>query len=138
MGRSSNSKSNSPSPSGAAGAAGAGVPRLFCIRVTLFLLALSISLISVYFSYKLTTLATQVQSDNAIILSLQNQIHGQKSIIDRFNTSITNADVEHQVQALELSLHQTEDNMKQSLATTTDGIQHLLNSTVAKLDGTVR
>jgi hypothetical protein len=98
---------------------------------------LAITVLSLYFSYTLTTLYNQVQSDTEHISALQTQVSAQKSIIDRFNTSTTNADVEQHVAQLEQSLIQTETDMKHSLDVTTHSIQLLLNSTVDKLDRTV-
>jgi predicted PurR-regulated permease PerM len=112
-------------------------PRLFCLRFTLVLLVIFVSLISIYFSYSLTSLYSQVESDTTKIKSLQNQIYDQKSIIDRFNNSITNADVEHHVQLLEESLTHTQQEMKEKLETTTRDIQNLLSNTVNNLNGTI-
>lgn len=113
-------------------------PRLCCIRTTLFLLILSISALSTYFSYALIQLYKQVGVDTSTIQSLQNQILDQKAIIDRFNSSVTNADVEQHVQDLENSLNATEEGMEHDLASTTAMIQTLLNATVGKLDQTVK
>ncbi len=115
-----------------------GVPRLFCIRTTLVLLILAISSLSIYFSYTLTKLYAQVNVDTSTISTLQSQLNDQKAIIDRFNNSITNADVESHVQELEQSLKDTQENMVHSLDSTTKQIQTLLNSTVDKLDKTVK
>lgn len=92
---------------------------------------------SIYFSYSLTSLYSQIQQDASNIQALQKQVEEQKITIDRFNNSVTNADVEKHVQELEQSLQRTESEMRQSLDQTTSSIQTLLNHTVERLDETV-
>jgi Domain of unknown function. len=73
-----------------------------------------------------------------MIASLQSSIDKQQLIINRFNQSVTNADVQKKVNQLEQSLHQTESQMLSKLDDTTAKIQILLNSTVETLDKTVK
>lgn len=114
------------------------IPRLWCIRSTLTLLVLSVTALSLYFSYSLTTLYSQVESDKAVIESLQSQVKDQAKIINRFNSSVSNADVEKHLQDLELNVQQAEADMKNSLDSTTNSIHVLLNTTVNQLDATVK
>ena len=113
-------------------------PRLFCIRFTLFLLTIALTALSLYFSYTLTTLYNQIQTDSSTIQKLQTQIKDQEKTIDRFNTSITNADVEHHVQHLEMSLNQTEEDLRKSMDEKMVEIETLLDSTVKMLNDTVK
>ena len=111
---------------------------LFCVRFFILLLLAAISALSVYFYNQLTVLSSQVQQEQTLIHNLQSHTAAQQLIIDRFNQSVTNADVQHKVEHLEESLQLTEQQMKESLETTTAHIQSLLNTTVTKLDTTVK
>lgn len=137
MGKNSNSK-NKSSPPTTPSNNNDSVPRLGCIRLTLVVLVFIVTALSLFFGYEMTTLYNQVQSDAHVIQSLQSQINDQANIVNRFNNSVSNADVEKHVLALETNLIQTEKEMKQSLESTTVNIENLLNRTVTKLDDTVK
>mmetsp|Transcript_2911 Transcript_2911/g.5452 ORF Transcript_2911/g.5452 Transcript_2911/m.5452 type:complete len:703 (+) Transcript_2911:225-2333(+) len=111
---------------------------LFCLRFSIFLLLAGASAASFYFYNTLTALQDKIGNDESIIESLQRSIDKQQIIIDRFNQSVTNADVQKKVAQLEQSLHQTESQMLSKLDETTSNIQILLNSTVETLDKTVK
>ncbi len=136
----SNKRNSSSTNSGTVGTNNTAIqiPRLWCIRSTLTLLVLSVTALSLYFSYSLTTLYSQVQGDKVVIESLQSQVKDQAKIINRFNSSVSNADVEKHLQDLELNVQQAETDMKNSLDSTTNSIHVLLNTTVDQLDATVK
>jgi len=110
---------------------------LFCVRFSILVLLGLGSAASVYFFEILTGLQTKISEDESTISSLHQSIRSQQLIINRFNESVTNADVQKRVAELEQSLHETENMMLSSLDNTTIQIQTLLNATVASLDATV-
>lgn len=113
-------------------------PSLFCLRFSIVLLLAALSALSFYFYNSLTALQSKIGHDESMIASLQSSIDKQQVIINRFNQSVTNADVQKKVAQLEQSLHQTESQMLSKLDDTTAKIQTLLNSTVETLDRTVK
>lgn len=124
-----NSRNNQPDP-----------PRqsLFCIRFSIVLLLAGLSAASFYFFESLVALQAKVGADESMIASLQSSIEKQQLIINRFNQSVTNADVQKKVSQLEQSLHQTQSQMLSQLDETTSKIQTLLNATINTLDTTVK
>lgn len=113
-------------------------PSLLCVRLSIVFLLAAISALSVYFSYTLTLLTVKVQDEQSVITDLQNKLSAQEIVVNRFNESVTNADVKDQVNELEASLKETEADMLHSLDATTASIHALLNSTVQELDDTVK
>ena len=134
----SHSSSNSGGRSSSSSSSASPPPRLFCIRFTLVLLIIALTGASLFFGNSLNNLYGQVQSDSATIDSLQSQIAKQQAIIARFNTSVTNADIQTYVQQLGDELHQTEADMKLSLQQAHDNIELMLTTTVANLNQTVK
>jgi hypothetical protein len=111
---------------------------LFCVRFSILILLALFSAASIHFFSTLTELQFKIRTDESTISSLQQSINSQQLIINRFNQSVTNADVQDKVAELEQSLHDTENLMLSSLDTTTIQIQTLLNATVDSLDATVK
>jgi len=111
---------------------------LFCVRFFIIILLAALSVLSVYFTSTITALSGKVKVEEDIIESLQYSIQQQQLVINRFNESVTNADVQEKVEFLEQSLKNTQSEMLASLQTTTANIQNLLNATVAMLDQTVK
>jgi hypothetical protein len=113
--------------------------RLLCPRLTLLFLVMAISILSIYFNhYALLSLRNKVHSNVEIIGSLEGQVNLQKSIIDKFNNSITSAELEHHVEVLGQSLYKMEDGMKQDLNNSVLNIESLSNQTVGELDEIVK
>lgn len=110
----------------------------FCVRFFIVLLLAAFSAASVYFYNQVTTIYGKIGKDESTISSLQSVIEAQQLIINRFNESVTNADVQHKVEDLEKHLTATEQEMLTRLSDTTTHIQKLLNDTVVKLDSTVK
>jgi hypothetical protein len=100
---------------------------------------MAISILSIYFNhYALLSLRNKVHSNAEIIGSLEGQVNLQKSIIDKFNNSITSAELEHHVEVLGQSLYKMEDGMKQDLNNSVLNIESLSNQTVGELDEIVK
>ena len=102
------------------------------------LLLAALSVVSIYFYSQLATLNDRVVQDESIISWLQTHINDQQLVINRFNESVTNSDVQHKVEDLEKSLQLTQGQMLSQLDDTTKNIQKLLDETVEKLDTTVQ
>jgi len=68
---------------------------------------------------------------------LQQRVENQQTTISRFNSSITNADVEIEVAGLKKSLMGTEDEMRSEMQAMKTDIRDLVNRTVIELDQTV-
>jgi len=93
--------------------------------------------VSVYTTHALTSLNTEVTNERKDITLLQQRVKNQQAIISRFNSSITNADVEIEVAGLKKSLLGTEDEMRSEMQAMKTDITDLMNRTVSELDQTV-
>ena len=62
----------------------------------------------------------------------------QQSVIDRFSTAVSNKDVLAKVDSLEDELQKTQKELMHQLAATEHSIEDLLNTTITKLDTTVK
>lgn len=113
-----------------------GTP-LFCVRFFIFLLVVGLCASSYYFNKSLTELSTALSAETNHLSVLQKQVNDQQVIINRFNQSVTNADVQKQLNNLEASLLNTQHEMNVELESTETNIKSLLNSTLNKLDKTV-
>lgn len=110
---------------------------LLCVRLTLVLLMACLAAVSVYTTHALTSLNTEVTNERKDITLLQQRVKNQQAIISRFNSSITNADVEIEVAGLKKSLLGTEDEMRSEMQAMKTDITDLMNRTVSELDQTV-
>lgn len=85
----------------------------------------------------MTELSTSLSAETKHVSVLQKQVDDQQVIINRFNQSVTNADVQKHLNNLEKSLLNTQQEMHAELESTETNIKSLLNSTLNKLDTTV-
>jgi hypothetical protein len=113
-----------------------GTP-LFCVRFFIFILVVGLCCSSYYFNKSLTELSTSLSAETKHVSVLQKQVDDQQVIINRFNQSVTNADVQKHLNNLEKSLLNTQQEMHAELESTETNIKSLLNSTLNKLDTTV-
>ena len=84
---------------------------LCCVKFFIFLLLAGLSASSFFFYETLVELKAEIGTDESTIASLQNTVKAQQKIINRFNESVTNADVQRKVAELEGQLHTTESEM---------------------------
>lgn len=112
-------------------------PSLFCVRFFIVLLLVGLGGSFTYLNNYLTELSTALTTESHHVSTLQKQVDDQQIIINRFNQSVTNADVQQHLNELEMSLQSTQQQMQQELASTETNIKSLLETTVTKLDKTV-
>lgn len=107
--------------------------RLISIASVLLLIA-----VSVYFQWQVHQLGVKLAHDESHIGSLQGTIDSQKSVIERFNNSVTNSDVMGRLKTLEKTLSDTEAALKHDLRDTEDKIDAQLADTITLLNHTVK
>ena len=90
-----------------------------------------------YTTYAITSLNTKFTNEQSEIQSLQQHIKSQQVTIGRFNRTITNSDIEEEVNVLRSSLRGTEDQLRSKMQTMETHIKEELNRTVSLLDQTV-
>ena len=106
--------------------------RIFIIVVLAVLVA-----VSVYYQFVVNSLRTSLQQEHQHAQDLDNQLQIHQSVIERFNTSITNTDVLSQLTSLEQDLKSTKTKLEDDLAQTKNDISNQLDQTLAELSQTV-
>ena len=111
-----------------------------CInRTILFILFALVISSSVYFNIKLqyiqeTLIKKQTQQE---IKDLESQISKQEIIIRRFNSTITNKDVLHEVNILQEQLQEAQKEMIEDLKSVEDSVDVKLKNTMGELNNIV-
>lgn len=107
--------------------------RIVSVSTLLLLLA-----VSIYFQWEVHRLAVQHTNDESQIHSLQDIIHAQAKVIDRFNNSVTNSDVLSRIDTLESAFKTTATALKHDLEDTESKIEMRLQDTLNLLNQTVK
>lgn len=112
---------------------GAVVANRILILFTLVLLATA----SVFFQYQQMNLNQKLQNDEEKISLMEQTIHLQGAIIQRFNQSVTNSDVLEQLEHLEDTLEAAQAKLETQLNQTMVDVSAKLDQTLTNLDETV-
>jgi ElaB/YqjD/DUF883 family membrane-anchored ribosome-binding protein len=94
--------------------------------------------VSIYYQFELQAFSKRLVLDENKIQDLQSTIDSQATVIERFNSSITNSDVLDRLTALEANLKDTSTDLHHKLKETEDTISNKLNVTLDKLGETVK
>jgi uncharacterized coiled-coil protein SlyX len=105
------------------------------ISITSLLLLIGVT---TFFQWQVHQLATKISQDESHIDSLQDVLDSQKSVIERFNNSVTNSDVLGRLKSLEKQMTETESALKHDLKDTQDRIDAQLTDTIVLLNQTVK
>jgi len=111
-----------------------------CInRTFLFLLFALVISSSMYFNYQLQYIQETVIKKQTLkeLHDLESQVSKQEIIIRRFNTTITNKDVLHQVNLLQEQLQDTEKVLNDNLKSVEDNVDVKLKNTMGELNNIV-
>lgn len=105
--------------------------------LTLLTLAALVGL-SLYFQSTQKELTHQLQEEEQKVKTLSTTIDAQSQVIKRFNESVTNSDVLHQLKLLEDSLTHQQHALEERLDATLRDVNHRLDETLDNLDATVK
>jgi ElaB/YqjD/DUF883 family membrane-anchored ribosome-binding protein len=94
--------------------------------------------VSIFYQFELQAFSKRLALDEDKIQDLQTTVDLQATVIERFNTSITNSDVLDRLTALETNLKDTSADLRHKLRDTEDTISDKLNLTLNKLGKTVK
>jgi FlaG/FlaF family flagellin (archaellin) len=127
------SNNNSSSHNNNNGASGQLINRIL-ILVTLAALVA----VSVFFQSSSSQLYQHLQSDESKIQKLQDTVKSQAYVIERFNQSVSNADVLKQLHTIELDLETTQRDLNDELDAVEQAVTTKLEKTLKELDQTVQ
>lgn len=108
-----------------------------CNRYMIVVLLASMVVVSLYFENQVTNLQSQLSSSQAQVRNISSILDTQSQVIDRFNSSVTNADVISQLGALEETLNRTALRLQQNLESVQKDVHEQLDQTVQQLSQTV-
>lgn len=92
---------------------------------------------SVYFQSEVTTLRGELTREEKTVQELQEQVQLHAQVIQRFNESVTNADVMAHLQSLESELDSTQDTLEHEMDKLESKVSDQLDSTLEELGDTV-
>jgi hypothetical protein len=106
-----------------------------CILITIMAIAVVSS--SLFFYVELKQLSSEISSEHAKVEALNKLLNEHETIIERFNSSVTNSDVLDRLANLELDFTTTADKLRQELENAQNDIARQLNLTLGELAATV-
>ena len=101
-----------------------------CNRVLIHFLIVSVVITNIRSRQQLKDIRAQLQVFDQNIQNITNTLSGHEEVIDRFNSSITNADVIDRMSNLETWMKQTIFGLEQQLETAKQEVSKELNRTV--------
>lgn len=108
-----------------------------CVKLILILLVACVAAFSVYTNNELISMKKENANERNEIHSLQQQIEAQKTVVARFNNTVTNADIQEQMIVLRNSLKDTEGSLHNEIQIMEASVGEKLDQTVTELDQTV-
>lgn len=106
-------------------------------RILIILLLAGLVIISIRFQSFQSQLTEKLSTDEKKIKTLEDTVVAQSKIIDRFNESVTNADVLHKFEVMEKSWEEERTDIFNQLNQTKIEVGKELNSTMIELGETV-
>lgn len=106
-------------------------------RIMIILSLAGLVAVSVYLQSLQSQLNSKLSTDEGKIKKLEDTIVTQGEIINRFNESVTNADVKNQLEVLKQSWDEGKLDILNQLSQTRTYVDETLNSTMVELDKTV-
>lgn len=106
-------------------------------RIMVILTLVVLVLVSNFFQSNQIKLTQKLSQDEETIQKLQDTIHEQGAVINRFNSSVTNSDVLKRLTTLEYKLDNSVHELREEIATTVKNVTQQLDNTMVKLEETV-
>eukprot|EP00594_Rhizosolenia_setigera_P014881 CAMPEP_0178963212 /NCGR_PEP_ID=MMETSP0789-20121207/14880_1 /TAXON_ID=3005 /ORGANISM="Rhizosolenia setigera, Strain CCMP 1694" /LENGTH=883 /DNA_ID=CAMNT_0020647619 /DNA_START=27 /DNA_END=2678 /DNA_ORIENTATION=- len=110
---------------------------ILCNRFVMLLIIFTLGGLVYFYQVRCIQMSKRLDDEHSYIEKLDKIIQKQAVVIDRFNQSVSNADILKRVNTLDESLHETEIQMSQKLKDTENKIETLLNTTTKKLDDSI-
>jgi len=109
-----------------------------CNRVLIILLLVAMTGMAITFQNRLIEINAHMSTDDAKIAGLEDVVDAQAKVIQRFNESVSNADVLKELHLVEESLQRTQTELETELDSLTIKVTAQLDDTMVKLDDTVK
>lgn len=107
-------------------------------RMMIIVTMVALVVISIFLESQQAYLTQQLQKDESTIAQLLTTVQGQAQVIQRFNQSVTNADVVDRLNSLEKTLTASQKDLQKQLDETVDDVNKQLKDTMKTLDETVQ
>ena len=107
-------------------------------RMIIIFTLVALVVVSLFLEMQQLHLTEQLRQDESKIAQLLSTVQGQAQVIQRFNQSVTNADVLDRLNQLNKSLTRSQKELRKELDHTVDDVNKQLKDTMTTLDETVQ